>query len=615
MTRLSAAFLPALLLLGLACASPVGVERVDDQTAQRELTRSVLSDREPSSFAKAQLLRLGLWERYREAPDEALQALRAGLEGPFQAGVLFALAELSFDRARHTGRKDLYLASAVYAYAFAFPEDGAPPDRFDARTRIAMDLYNHALGEGLAGAAPDSVELHAGVYPLPFGTLRVELDLDGFRWGQHQLAYFTRTSNLELRGLRNRYRLPGIGAALAAQLDIRDEPVDTSRFLRIPPGIQVPATALLRIERPRAAVASGHVRGRLQLYANFRDPFVELGGQRVPLEYEPSVVLALLMNNPAIWKFELRGYLSGAYKAEHDGLYALSPYRPGRIPLVLVHGTASSPGRWAQMLNELAGDPLLRTRYQPWLFMYNTGNPILYSAVLLRDALNGAVQELDPEGRDPALREMVVVGHSQGGLLTRLVATDSGDAFWNAVSRKPLSELDLAPETRSLFHRAFFFEHVPYVKRVVFICTPHRGSFLAGRRLGALAARLVRLPLRLASLPTELIANQDALVERSMKSRIPSSVDNMNPRSAFTRVLAASSIAPGIAINSIVAVKDGGPPYSGKDDGVVAYDSAHLANAESELVVHSGHSTQGEPATIEEVRRILRLHLETVQAP
>ena len=62
--------------------------------------------------------------------------------------------------------------------------------------------------------------------------------------------------------------------------------------------------------------------------------------------------------------------------------------------------------------------------------------------------------------------------------------------------------------------------------------------------------------------------------------------------------------------HSIIAVKGEGPPWTGKNDGVVAYDSAHMEGVASELVVRSGHSTQGEPATIEEVRRILLEHLE-----
>jgi len=53
----------------------------------------------------------------------------------------------------------------------------------------------------------------------------------------------------------------------------------------------------------------------------------------------------------------------------------------------------------------------------------------------------------------------------------------------------------------------------------------------------------------------------------------------------------------------------GRTPVEEGDDGVVEYKSAHIDGVESELIVRSGHSTQATPATIEEVRRILLLHL------
>jgi len=55
-------------------------------------------------------------------------------------------------------------------------------------------------------------------------------------------------------------------------------------------------------------------------------------------------------------------------------------------------------------------------------------------------------------------------------------------------------------------------------------------------------------------------------------------------------------------------VKGNGPPELG-NDGVVKYTSAHVEYVDSEFVVRSGHGCQGNPRTIEEVRRILLEHL------
>jgi len=148
---------------------------------------------------------------------------------------------------------------------------------------------------------------------------------------------------------------------------------------------------------------------------------VNVGDRKAPLEYRPTVALAYTLEGSQVYDLELKGLLSGNIALFRqsarfkDNVFLMSPYRPGRIPVVFVHGTASSPARWAQMLNEILNDPELRDQYQMWLFTYNTGNPILYSGGILAAGLRNVVRELDPEGKDEALRKMVVIGHSQGG--------------------------------------------------------------------------------------------------------------------------------------------------------------------------------------------------------
>jgi hypothetical protein len=261
------------------------------------------------------------------------------------------------------------------------------------------------------------------------------------------------------------------------------------------------------------------------------------------------------------------------------------------------------------MLNEMANDPELGDRYQFWLFKYNTGTPILYSASQLRRSLRDGVAWLDPEGADAALQQIVIIGHSQGGLITKLMVVDSGSSFWDNVSPVPLDDLDVTPETRDLLQEVLFFEALPFVDRVVFIATPHRGSFLAGGRLGRWASSLVTIPGELARSGRDLVqSNPDAKVLRSLET-IPTSVDNMVPSNHFIRTLAELPLADGVTAHSIIPVQGSGPPDK-LNDGVVEYVSARIEGAASELVVRSGHSTQATPQTIEEVRRILREHLE-----
>jgi pimeloyl-ACP methyl ester carboxylesterase len=286
----------------------------------------------------------------------------------------------------------------------------------------------------------------------------------------------------------------------------------------------------------------------------------------------------------------------------------LHPYQKGEIPLVLVHGTFSSPATWAQLVNELENDPEVGSHYQPWLFMYNSGNPIGWSAGILAETLQRVVAELDPDGTDLALRQMVVVGHSQGGLLTKLTVVESGDVFWNNVARRSIDEVDLEPESREVLKRSLFFEPQPFVSRVVFMATPHRGSFLSDFRVTSWLSRLVKLPATLTTLTVNLATHgSDAFLLNSL-GRMPTSLDNMASNNRFLRALAKLPIAPGVTSNSIIAVRGDGPPERG-NDGVVRFTSASIEGVESEKVVQpSGHSVQMTQPGIQELRRILLRH-------
>src|SRR4051794_27956456 len=106
----------------------------------------------------------------------------------------------------------------------------------------------------------------------------------------------------------------------------------------------------------------------------------------------------------------------------------------------------------------------------------------------------------------------------------------------------------------------------------------------------------------------ELIAgNRDALRVNPAGSRF-TSFNGMAPSSPMIRALASISIVPTIHAHSIIPTLGDGPLET-RDDGVVDYSSAHLEGVDSELVVRGGHSTQANPATIAEVRRILLEHL------
>jgi len=609
----------AAVLFG-GCATPVGVRRMDAAEANRKLTESVLAGANLSAPTMQILNRSGLVEKIGDDPAGVIAAIHTGLPTAREADRLFALAELSFLHAARSGDRSYFLAAAVYAYAFLFPQDANDaPDSFDPRLRTAVDLYNQGLAQGFTEKGEERhVMLQAGSYRLPFGELVVAIDPQEFRWGPFQLENFVAASELDVRGLRNDYRWPGIGTSLVGSLrHVKGE--YEREFARVPSSLKVPATAFLRLDNVEEGLRNGRIDGRIALYTTQEGTSVAIGSRAVPLEYRPTAALAYTLEGSQVYDIELRGLLFGdleLFKQSarfKDNVFLMAPYRPGRIPVVFVHGTASSPARWAQMLNEITNDPELRNRYQVWLFTYNTGNPIAYSAGILARGLRGVVQELDPDGKDAALRKMVVIGHSQGGMLTKLTAVDSGSRFWDNVFNTPIDRMDVSPETGELLQRSLLFKPVPGVQRVVFIATPHSGSYLVGGRVSELLRKLIALPFALLSPLQEVFQRSpEAFANRSLKAEIPRSTDNMDPDSPFIKTYASIPIAPGVAAHSIIAVKNPEDPQEDWNDGVVAYSSAHLDGVASELIVHSGHSTQETPQTIEEVRRIL---LENLKHP
>jgi hypothetical protein len=545
------------LLLGLlaGCATPIGVVRGTTQQTYYALTSNVLSAGTPSSWSTQVLHRNDLFDRFENDPAAALAELHKRLKDRITPDRLFALAELSFFYAEQSGKREYYLAAAAYAYAFILPgREDMMVRPIDPRVRLAVDLYNWGISRGLTSPDGEEVLLEAGTRALPFGEMALTVEPSQFLWGGYRFKRFIPVGEFVVRGLRNRYRQAGAGAALAAEVELVGSAAAPGRE-RIPPRSKVPVTAFVRFAEPLRTVVEGKIQGHIEIYAADQATTVRVGERDVPLELEPTAALAYQLEGAPAWDFEIAGFrLADPQMILGDGLILMHPYRRGRIPVVLVHGTASSPVRWAEMYNELMHDPIIEGRYQFWFFQYNTGQPILYSAMLLRRALKAVVKELDPNGEDSYFED----------------------------------------------------DGTKRAKGVIFIATPHRGSYQATGWVLNLVRRFIRLPGALVSQFQDLLQGQT--FAHLGVTQLPTSVDNMSPGHPFLRALNDLKIGPGITAHSIIAVLGDGP-LTGRTDGIVAYESAHIEGVESEKVVRSGHSTQSHPETIEEVRRILREHV------
>ena len=603
-----------LILLMSGCGGAIGTRDVGFRKAYEQINSNALLDEDYSITSKTVLQRYNMGQFFREDPQKCLTELHKKIKTDHRRDLLFALAELNYFTAKYTLRdlddsplpenRQYYLDAAIYAYFYLFNNTrNKPANPFNRRYRLACDIYNIALAKALTDAKGNLV-LEAGVRPLPFGTIDLSLDARDFPVKLDQVSKIVAADRLDIYGLSRRNRDAGLGVPLI---------VVGKKTLDLPIKHSSPGTLLMRIEGSIRTLESGSLQGCMELYAPFDRTRVEIDGKSVPLESDLSAQLAYTLNQPVLWSLDIAGFFSGK-SAMPTGLYFMKPYNPAQIPVIFVHGTASSLVWWAEMFNTLMADPVLRRRCQFGFYLYDSGKAIDLSARQFREILTSEVAELDPEGRNKALRNMVIIGHSQGGLLTKLTAVDTQDDIIRGVTGKGLEELNLTPEQREMIRKSAVFEPLPFVDRVVFISTPHRGSFLAGDLIRKLVRKLVYLPVDIVKQTVILgKALATAEVPEEWRSGNRTSIDSMSPKNPALLALAKIPLAPGVKGHSIISVQGDGDPTQG-DDGVVEYKSAHVDYVESELIVKSGHSCQGHPLTIEEVRRILLLHLNTAKS-
>lgn len=598
------------LLLGGACRSPVGVDRTGFEANFAEQRASVLDGGAVSATSLQLLSILGLEEAFAEDPEDALQQLETRFAAEKRRRPFAALAELSHQHARVTGDPGGYLLSALYAYYYLFSDELEPePDPYDPLFRLACDIYNRSLALALLDESGEVIT-EDRVVETPRGPFELTERRPGFPWGKEEFSTFLPSDAYRVRGLNGRVRSSGLGVPLIAVRNATA--VDDPRSKHLAPNLKLAATAILRPDGGLKELSGERLSGSLELYFPVDATQVELEGRQAPLESDLSVPLAYSLEDSPIWGFSILGFRRGGDEMAKTGVFLTQPYQPGKIPVLLLHGTASTPAEWASLLNGVLVDPEVRSNYQLWVGLYHTGNPVLYSASGIRKSLAAVVADLDPDGDDEALSKMVLVGHSQGGLVARLLSSSSEDEFWKIVSSEPFEDYDLSPEAREVVGSSMFFEPLPFISRVIFIATPHGGSHFAAGWVGQIARTLVEAPSDVTNSVAQL--RRGDRLPQELRESVPTSVHNMDPDSPFVKALNGLEFAPEVRVNSIVAVKGDGPKEEG-DDGIVAYGSAHLDQAESEFVVRSGHSCQSRPETVLEVRRILLEHLRVSSPP
>ncbi len=606
----------------------IAVRRVRRRADRARQPRTILASRTPSDETMLILKIHDLHQAWQKAPLDVLGELdRLNTSAPDRETV-FALMELCYAAVRRVRRDEeltarLLLSCVVYSYQFLFdPRYGAPLSAFHPYTRFACELYNQALEGHLCALRRRKQRICAGQrLPLLHGVLELQRKDSFLMWSFEDISGFELASELEVSGLEGHYAIEGIGVPLVVIRDVSGQAATGESFL---PGIRqtCAATALLKVTGPFDDGA-GNVpvyRGEGALYDAVREETLTEAGVTLPLKADFATPLAYMMTRtPDPVSFVA---MLDAEEWRHEtGLHMMQPYQPDRIPIVFVHGLMSSPFTWLRMLITLMADRTISAKYQLWFYMYPTGNPIVYSAQILRQSLRDMQQRYDPTGTNPNFNQMVLVGHSMGGLISKLQVVNSGDHIWRAFANVEPESLRLTDAERTLIETALVFEALPWITRVVFIATPHSGSIFAESwyaRLGAVVARMNEEWEHASSAAIRKImaqagASVDPTFRKIITRRMPTGIDGLLPSNPMLHATQHLPLAPRVTCHSIIGNQRAGGEAGGSD-GTVAYASAHFAPAVSEVIVKSDHGAHAHPLAIREVRRILREHAQLLPA-
>lgn len=622
MARVLSSLLVVLALV--SCAPKVNVERVSAESTLLRERQSVLTGHGLSEQSRLCLRLHDLERSYVREPvptaNRILWLAETDRDGPWR----IAAAEMMLDTAEKragTVRDDpsLFLAAAYIAWGQLAYDLKERKVALDGRTEFAADLYNRATARFVsltsddwsATDEPTRYDGEGGVYTVT-AIRGAAAAKDEELWDPEFFDWFKPTVEFQVEGMRNHHRFDGFGATLLAFAE-NDAERDESDPYKPPEGISYPATAVLRFSGGDPLLG-GAAEVRLELFNTMTASFTTVAGRDVPLSHDHTVPVAYVYGLSKLGKEGNRGLTEIEEQLGRLGIYMKQPYDPARVPILFVHGLRSSPITWRDVQNDLRADPEIQRRCQMWTFLYPTGLPFPTAAAKLREELNEMLRVWDPEGDDPGPRNIIVIGHSMGGLLARgLVQDMTDDELIEVVYGRPLSKIEVSDETREVLDDIFYYDVHPDVKRVIFVASPLKGASLAETWLGRFGSSLIELPpdMLRASLELAKYRPEEGWWHEGSKGSVPTSIQTLRPDAPTLAVYNTRPIA--VPHHTIIGIKDGGDPTRG-GDGVVEYWSASVPTAESELIVKSGHNAHGHPLAIEEMRRIIRKHLKQIDA-
>ena len=418
-------------------------------------------------------------------------------------------------------------------------------------------------------------------------------------------------SDVKLSALKERYTLPGVGVPMVGVIPPHKTPGAADDMFSISSRGMVSAlTAVMTFPKEG--------KPRFMVVPRQLEHTVTVGRLEYPLAADWSALLEVYWDLTRVKEERILGLLQPQKLRSTTGLSCIQAYSPDKIPVILTHGLASSADTFDNLVNRLYADPEIRKNYQFWYFNYPTGVAWTVSARAYREALRNLRATVDPNHTNPNWDNMVVVGHSMGGLITHYSQCLEP---WNLLRASDIPQKELEPYLKSRYvdkpfeeasleplRKDYFFRPVE-AGMVVYMATPHRGAPVAKYRLVTMLTKLVTLP-------------QTLLKEAYNLATLQQDIFLLNPQDAYLWFTSVNQLKPdsysiaglqGLKVRNVPThsiIGDSGKGNTPKSsDGVVPYWSSHIAWG-TETIVPADHSVQDCIETANDMKRILGEYAE-----
>ncbi|WP_353140717.1 esterase/lipase family protein [Acinetobacter pragensis] len=515
--------------------------------------------------------------------------------------------------------------SIRYSYAYMFKTKRGPQDRiFDNRQVQIRDFYNQSIAK-LVNTYALRYKPTEVTSQIKIGQSTYNIDFDNYpELKKRKIEQLMSTYNLNFSGLRSITRRDGFGSEFLVVLpDDAPKTTGKAKYIIDPnsykytnginPNIhQARYLAATLTAEPASAASVDEILKNSNFQIKAYDPYkyenLTIGAKQYPLAANFSAPYGLWLAQNNLGKSAFLSLIDRDEQLTMPHLFMLEPYNPNKKIIVLVHGLASSPEAWIRLTNDMMGDPVLREHYQVWQVFYSTNMPIVESRFQIYSILTQAFAQVGSQA--PAKKDAVLIGHSMGGIIARLLVSDA-DVTQDALKMMNSRQINQYKNINVVKDR-LVMKDIPNFSRAIFLSSPHRGTEFADRWFTKAARKIIKLPGAFLSAMADVLTQEEDLrdlfkeIDHGLIQNGPS---DLSYKSKFIALTENIMPKPGMKYHSIIGNATKSDDLNLITDDVVPYKSAHLDGALSEKILKGGHSIQETPEAVLELRRILRLHL------